>query len=77
VYGGVRSTENLISFLGRKALGIGANVVGAVEQHISRAVATALIVALSGAALTISGTVPAGWAWLKPLLEALARGGGG
>ena len=76
VYGGVRSTENLISFLGRKALGIGANVVGAVEQHISRAVATALIVALSGAALMISGTVPTGWAWLQPLLKALGGGGG-
>jgi uncharacterized LabA/DUF88 family protein len=77
VYGAVRSAENLISFLGRKALDIGANAVGAVEQHISKAVATALIAALTGAALTMSGAVPVGWAWLKPLLDTLARGGGG
>jgi hypothetical protein len=72
VYGGVKSAENLVSFLGRKALGIGASAVGAVEQHISKAVAAALIVALSRTALAISGAVPAGWVWLQPLLEALA-----
>lgn len=76
-YGAVTSAESLIGFLGRKALGIGANAVAAVEQHISKAVATALIAALSGAAITISGAVPAGWAWPKPLLEALTRGGRG
>jgi CheY-like chemotaxis protein len=77
VYGAVTSAENVVSFLGRKALGIGANTVGAVEQHITKAVAAALVVALSSAALTISGALPVGWSWLKPLLEALARGGGG
>lgn len=77
VYGAVRSAENLISFLGRKALGIGASTVGAVERHISKAVAATLIVALSGAALQISGALPTAWLWLRPLLEALARAGGG
>jgi hypothetical protein len=76
LYGGVRSAENLISFLGRKALGIGAGAVGAIEQHISKAVAAVLITGLSGAALTISGAVPGGWAWLKPLLDTLAKAGG-
>jgi hypothetical protein len=77
VYGAVRSAENLVSFLGRKALGIATNTTGAIEQHISKAVATTLIVGLSGVALTISGALPAGWAWLKPLLAALSKGGGG
>ena len=77
VYGGVRSAENLISFLGRKGLGIGANAVRGVEQHISKAVAASLIAALSGAALTISGALPHGWTWLKPLLDVLTKGGSG
>lgn len=75
LYGGVRSAENLVSFLGRRALGIGANAVGAIEQHISKAVAAVLITGLSGAALTIAGATPGEWSWLKPLLEALARAG--
>jgi len=77
VYGAVRSAENVVSFLGRRALGIGINVFGAVEQHISKAVAISLIAVLSGVALAISGAVPAGWAWLKPLLEVLSKAGGG
>jgi hypothetical protein len=77
VYGGVRSAENVVSFLGQKALGIGKNAVDAVDQHISRAVAISLITGLSGAALKISGALPAGWAWLKPLLDALTKAGGG
>jgi hypothetical protein len=77
VYGGVRSAENLVSFLGRKALGIGANAVGAVEQNISKAIAATLIAGLSGTALQISGALPTAWAWLRPLLDALARGGNG
>jgi hypothetical protein len=77
VYGGVRSAENVITFLGRRALNIGKNAGDAVEQHISKAVAISLITALSGVALTISGALPAGWAWLKPLLDALTKAGGG
>jgi hypothetical protein len=77
VYGAVRSAENVVSFLGQRALGIGINAVGAVEQHISKAVATSLIAGLSGVALNISGALPAGWAWLKPLLDALTKAGGG
>jgi hypothetical protein len=76
LYGGVRSAENLISFLGRKALGIGATAVGAIEQHISKAVAALLITGLSGAALTIAGAIPEAWPWLRPLLDALTRAGG-
>jgi isopentenyl diphosphate isomerase/L-lactate dehydrogenase-like FMN-dependent dehydrogenase len=76
-YGGVRSAENVIRFLGRKALGIGANAVGAVGRHISKAVAATLITGLSGTALQISGALPTAWVWLRPLLDALAKGGGG
>jgi hypothetical protein len=39
VYGAVRSVENVVSFLGQRALGIGINAAGAVEQHISKAIA--------------------------------------
>ena len=77
VYGCVRSAENVLSFLGQRALNVGKNTAGAVEQHISKAVAISLIAGLSGAALTISGALPTGWAWLRPLLEALAKPGGG
>jgi hypothetical protein len=76
VYGGMRSAENVISFLGQRALGIGRNAVEAVGQHISKAVAISLITGFSAAALKISGELPAGWAWLKPLLEALSKAGG-
>jgi hypothetical protein len=77
VYGGVRSAENLISFLGRKALGIATNAVGAVEQHISKAVAATLVLALSGIALQISVALPTGWIWLRPLLDFLRKSGSG
>jgi hypothetical protein len=77
VYGGVRSAENVFSFLGQRALGIGKNAVSAVEQHISKATAISLITALSGAALSISGALPSGWAWLKPLLDALMKASAG
>jgi hypothetical protein len=76
VYGTVKSAENLIIFLSQRALGIGKSAVGAVEQHISKAVAAALIAGLSSAALQISGALPTAWAWLSPLLKALAKGGG-
>jgi hypothetical protein len=76
VYGGVKSAENVMGFLGRKALGIGVNAAGAVERHISKAVATALVVGLGDAALRVSGALPTEWAWLQPLLT-LVRGGGG
>jgi len=39
VFGAVRSAENLISFLGQRALGIATKAADAVEQHISKAVA--------------------------------------
>jgi hypothetical protein len=73
VYGAVKSAENLISFLGQRALGIGKKAIDGVEQNISRAVAVSLTLGLGGAALMLSGALPASWAWLKPLLEALAR----
>jgi hypothetical protein len=71
VYGAVKSAENVISFLGQRALGIGKKGVEAVETHISKAVATSLVAALGGAALELSGALPHGLAWLKPLLVAL------
>lgn len=77
VYGAVKSAENLVSFLGQKALGIGHNVATAVEQNISKAVATSLLLGLGGAALKLSGALPQAWAWLKPLLDALAKSVGG
>ena len=75
VYGAVKSAENLVSFLGQKALGIGKKSAEAVETHISKAVATALVGSLSAAALELSFGLPQGWAWLKPLLTALGVGG--
>lgn len=71
VYGAIKSAENLISFLGQKALGIGKKGAEAVEAHVSKAVAASLVTALSGAALQLSGVLPQGWIWLKPLLTAL------
>ena len=75
VYGAVKSVENLISFLGQKALGVGKKGAEAVENHISKAIAASLVAGLSGAALQLSGALPQGWAWLKPLLAALGIGG--
>jgi hypothetical protein len=77
VYGAVKSAENVMSFLGRKSLGIGVNAVDGLERHISKAIAVTLITALSGAALRISGALPTAWAWLQPLLDALAKAHGG
>ncbi|MFZ1884715.1 MAG: hypothetical protein WAU53_14210 [Rhodoplanes sp.] len=78
VYGAVKSAENLISFLGQRALGIGHNTAEAVERYISKAVAASLLLYLSEAALKLSGALPHAWAWLKPLLEALlSKVGGG
>ena len=76
VYGAVRSAENLIIFLGQRALRAGIKAIDGVEKGISAAVATSLIVYLAGAALNISGALPTHWAWLKPLLDALAKAGG-
>ena len=75
-YGAVKSAENVISFLGQRALGIGINVLDAVEHHISTAVAATLIAGLSGAALRISGALPNGWHWLQPLLDHLMKASG-
>lgn len=74
VYGAVKSAENVVSFLGQRALGIGKKGVEAVEGHISKAVAASLVTALGGAAFGISSSLPQGWAWLKPLLAALGAG---
>jgi len=75
VYGAIKSAENLLSFLGQKALGIGRKSIEAVETHISKAVATSLVAGLSSAALELSGALPHGWGWLKPLLVAVGIGG--
>jgi serine/threonine protein kinase len=77
VYGAVKSAENLISFLGQRTLGIGKSSVEAVDKHISRAIATSLLISLSGAALQLSGALPTAWVWLKPLLDALTKAGAG
>lgn len=73
VYGAVKSAENLLSFLGQRALGIGRKTFEAVEGHISKAVAGALITGLSGAALQLSGALPRAWDWLRPLLDAVSK----
>ncbi len=73
IYGAVKSAENLISFLGQRALGIGKNALEGVEKHISKAVAASLLIGLSSAALELSGALPHSWAWLRPLLEALSN----
>jgi hypothetical protein len=77
VFGTVKSAENLLTFLGQRALGVGKTAANAAEQHITKAVAASLIVILSGAALRISGALPTAWVWLRPLLDALAKTGGG
>jgi hypothetical protein len=77
VYGAVKSAENLISFLGQKALGTATKAADAVEEHISKVVAGLLITVLGAYALQISEALPAGWAWLKPLLDAVAKMSGG
>jgi hypothetical protein len=76
VYGAMTSAENLIKFLGQRALGIATKTADAIEQHISKGVAAFLITSLAGVALKLSGMLPAGWAWLKPLLDAIAKAGG-
>jgi hypothetical protein len=73
VFGAVISAENLIKFLVTRALGIVTRAVDAVESHISKVVAISLISGFSLAAAQLSGALPAGWAWLKPLLEAIAK----
>lgn len=75
IYGAIKSVENLISFLGQRALGIGRKGVEAVEAHISKAVATSLVVGLSSGALLLSSALPQGLAWFKPLLAALGYAG--
>jgi hypothetical protein len=75
IYGAIKSAENVISFLAQKALGIGRKGADAAETHISKAVAALLVAGLSSAALEISGALPHGWAWLKPLLGAFEVGG--
>jgi Caspase domain len=75
VYGAVKSAENLFSFLGQRALGIATSAADTLEKQVSKAVATSLLLALGSAALQVSGALPTGWVWLKPLLDALAKGG--
>jgi hypothetical protein len=73
VYGAVRSAENVVSFLGQKALGIGKNAVDGLEQHISKAVAASLFLALGDVALRLSGALPEQWTWLRSLLDTLGK----
>ena len=73
VYGAIKSAENLVSFLGQRALGIGKKGAEAVETHISKGVAASLIAALSGAALGLSGALVA----RVGVAETAARGVGG
>jgi len=75
VFGAVKSAENLIKFLGTRALGIVTKAFDTVESHISKVVAISLISGFSLAAAQLSGALPATWAWLKPLLEAIAKAG--
>ena len=77
IFGAVKSIENLVVFLSQRALGIGRAALGAIEQYISKAVAGSLVTVLSGAAQKISSGLPTAWTWLRPLLDLLARGGGG
>ena len=77
VYGAVKSLENLFSFLGQRSMGLGKRTGDALEQHISKAVAAALITGFGALALRLSGALPHGWAWLQPLLYALAKSAGG
>ena len=77
VYGAVKSLENLFSFLGQRSMGLGKKTGDALEQHISKAVAAALITGFGALALRLSGALPHGWAWLQPLLDALAKSAGG
>ena len=77
VYGAVKSLENLFSFLGQRSMGLGKQTGDALEQHISKAVAAALITGFGALALRLSGALPHGWAWLQPLLDALAKSAGG
>jgi energy-coupling factor transporter ATP-binding protein EcfA2 len=74
-YGAVKSIENLFSFLGRTALGIGKGATKGVETLLSKAVATSLIIAIGDAALRLSGVYPQWLGWLKGLLEFLKRAG--
>jgi hypothetical protein len=73
VFGAVKSMENLIRFLGRRALGMTTKTLDEVEQRISKTVAAYLVTALGGAFLYLYGALPIAWAWLKPLLDAVAR----
>jgi hypothetical protein len=73
IFGAVKSVENVIRFLGRRALGLSTKILDEVEQHISKHVAAYLVTALSGAALYVSGALPTAWAWLKPVLDAISR----
>jgi hypothetical protein len=70
VYGAIKSAENLVSFLGQRALGIGRKGAEVVETHIAKA----LVAGLGTAALGLSGALSHGWAWLKPLLAAIGAG---
>ncbi|EJW11619.1 hypothetical protein A33M_2978 [Rhodovulum sp. PH10] len=76
VYGAVKSVENLFSFLGRRALGLGRKVFDEAEKPIPKAVAASLLLGLADAALKLSEALPQGWAWLEPLLASLARSSG-
>ena len=54
VYGAVKSLENLFSFLGQRSMDLGKKTGDALEQHISKAVAAALITGFGTLALRLS-----------------------
>jgi CMP/dCMP kinase len=76
VFGAVRSAENLLRFLARRAVGIATKAADGVEQQISSAVAAFLISSLAAAALQVSGALPTAWGWLKPLLDLIGKSAG-
>jgi hypothetical protein len=69
VCGAFRSAENLMGFLFRRALDIGTKALDAVEDHISKAVATFLIMSLGAAGTAVVRSI-ADWVGLA---EAAAR----
>ncbi|MFI5032166.1 MAG: hypothetical protein ACHQPH_15830 [Reyranellales bacterium] len=73
VYGAVKSVENVLAFVAERALAITRASLTAVEAHISKALGAALISGLGGVGLSLSGILPHGWSWLKPVLDAISK----
>jgi hypothetical protein len=73
VYGAVKVVQNLMVFLSQRALGFAQKTVDALEEKISKKVASALLIIFGTAALRLSGTLPQDWTWLKTILEIIAK----